>query len=126
MFKNLTIFSMADQLAQHSSARQNEIARNVANADTPGFRAGDISPFSEVYRDGPGFELSRSRADHFMADQNDAWRRIDAPNGQSPNGNTVSLEDQMLIAAEVRQSHDMALSVYSTSMSILRSSLGGR
>lgn len=126
MFKNLTIFRMAEALALHSNARQVEVARNVANSDTPGFRAGDISKFSDLYGPGAGLELKQSRAGHRLEPSVGAWKRQDAPDGMSPNGNTVSLETQMLKAADIRHAHDMALGVYASSLSILRSSLGGR
>ena len=41
-----------------------------------------------------------------------------------PNGNTVSLEDQMMRSADARQSHDLALGVYRKTMDIMRNSLG--
>lgn len=40
---NLNILQMASQLAAHSSARQAVIAENIAQADTPGYRARDIT-----------------------------------------------------------------------------------
>jgi flagellar basal-body rod protein FlgB len=42
----------------------------------------------------------------------------------APNGNSVSLEREMMRAAETRQSHDMALAVYGTARGILRAALG--
>jgi flagellar basal-body rod protein FlgB len=44
----------------------------------------------------------------------------------SPNGNTVSLETEMVRAVEVKQQHDMALAVYRTVSDIVRTSLGRR
>ena len=49
---------------------------------------------------------------------------VDAPDSQSPNGNTVSLEDEMVKAADVRHQHELALAVYSSALNILRTSLG--
>ena len=42
---------------------------------------------------------------------------------ETPNGNSVSLEDQMMRAAEVRQEHEMALGVYSKALDILRTTV---
>ena len=39
---------------------------------------------------------------------------------EAPNGNTVSLEDQMVRSTNARQTHEMAMSVYSKSLDILR------
>ena len=67
--------------------------------------------------------LRTSRSGHVSPDQAMPGLRAEAVTtigAESPNGNTVSLEDQLLKAAEVRQSHTLALGVYSKSMDILR------
>ena len=51
-------------------------------------------------------------------------RFITAVGASSPNGNTVSLEDQMSRAAETKINHDMALGVWRSALGILRASLG--
>lgn len=123
MYEGLQILRVADSLARHAEARQGEIARNIANADTPGYRAGDLPSFADSYDDA-ALPLRATRSQHLTDDA--PWRRIDAPDEASPDGNTVSLENQILKAAEARQSHEMALAVYSSAMAILRSSIGGR
>ncbi|MFD1807778.1 hypothetical protein ACFSHQ_05285 [Gemmobacter lanyuensis] len=54
MFEKLQIVRMAQALAGHAGARQGEIARNIANADTPGYRARDMPDFAAAYADGGG------------------------------------------------------------------------
>ena len=49
MFEKLEITKMAQGFARHAGARQAEIARNMAHADTPGFKARDMPAFAEVY-----------------------------------------------------------------------------
>jgi len=127
MFENLDIFRLAGGLASNAAARQSVIAANVANADTPGYRALDISPFSQAYRAGDaGMEMRRTMAGHLASfpAQISAPEPVDTPGPSSPNGNTVSLEGEMVKAAENRQQHELALSVYQTSLNILRTSLG--
>ncbi len=106
---SIGILQMAGRLAEHASARQSVIAGNIANADTPGFKARDIRPFAESYAAAEGrFEVFESSA----------------RGAESPNGNTVSLEDQMVRSAEVRMQHDLALGIYSKSLDILRAGMG--
>lgn len=127
MYDKLEIFQMAGGLAAYSSSRQSVIAGNIANADTPGYRARDIAPFSETYRaDNNEAPLRATRAGHIAQPNADSTfiRQIDSPGATAPNGNTVSLETEMMKAAEVRVHQDLALSVYQTSLSILRTSLG--
>ena len=43
---------------------------------------------------------------------------------EAPNGNSVSLEEEMVKAASARQDHEMALAIYRNTSDIIRASLG--
>ena len=117
------IKAMAHQMAAHAATRQTHIARNVANADTPGFRATDIPDFATVME--PGIQMRATRPQHIGAGGGSRpTETIERRGEASPNGNTVSLEIEMMHAAEARQAHDMALSIYSSARDILTSALG--
>jgi flagellar basal-body rod protein FlgB len=128
MDMNLTLLRLSSSLAAHSTSRQRVLSENIAHADTPGYQARDIPDFGETLRGTtPAFAARTTRPGHmaFGADPNGFAPQVVTVDGaESPNGNSVSLEEQMMRAAEVRQSHDMALGVYRKSMDILRSSLG--
>lgn len=127
MYDRLEILNMAHGLATHASARQSKIATNVANADTPGFRAQDIAPFAETYRaDTENRQMRNTRSGHDLWNDTGphAAHQIDRPGPSSPNGNTVSLETEMVNSVEVRHSHELALTVYQSSLGILRTALG--
>lgn len=128
MFENIPYFRMAYAMATHAGARQAVIARNMANADTPGFRAQDLPPFSELVGSS-GAAMRATRARHLNAPHSagiiPAATLRDAP-GQSPDGNSVSLEQEMLNAVEVKRQHDRALAIYKSGMTILRSAIGRR
>lgn len=127
MLEKLEIFRMAQGLATHASARQSAVARNIANADTPGYRARDINSFAESYNNAQAATAMRAtRAGHLSVEDgvSAVFRAVPEAGQASPNGNTVSLETEMMKATEVRHQHDLALSVYSTSLNILRTSLG--
>lgn len=123
---DIGIFRMAHDMAAHASARQSVIADNIANADTPGYKARDIVSFAETY-DSAGMTIRQTRPGHMPPTTIPAVFEIfeDAAFGaESPNGNTVSLEDQMVRAAEAKHQHDLALGIYGKSMDILRAGLG--
>ena len=44
----LYLFELASSQARYLELRQSTIATNVANANTPGFRARDVEPFNKV------------------------------------------------------------------------------
>ncbi len=114
MFELPDMMRVAQQMARHAAARQVVLAENVANADTPGFAARDLPEFGAMVRDG---SLARGEIEHAAIVDRTAVTR-------APNGNTVSLEDQMMRAAQTRQSHELALAVYSSARNILRTALG--
>ncbi len=126
---DLNILSLASALASHASARQQVLAENVANADTPGYRARDIKPFSELVEEGPAFEARRTRPEHIgFGDELHGFEPEPSAEfgAETPNGNSVSLEDQMMRGAEVRQEHELAIGVYAKSLAILRSVVAAR
>lgn len=127
MFEKPEILSMAGALSAHAELRQRVIAENVANADTPGFRAKDVPDFSEIYRADDGFRMKTVAPGQIEGSTSLASASVSVRPGSqdlSPNGNSVSVETEMVAAADVRQEHDMALAIYRSSLGILRSSLG--
>ncbi len=128
MFDQLEILSMARGLAAHSAARQQVVAQNLAQSDTAGYKARDIASFGEVYQGGPGLVLRQTRASHVASDVPPQALRpfIERGVDGDPNGNTVSIEGQMVKSAEIQTRHEMALSIYRTTLGILRTTLGRR
>lgn len=124
MFEKLGLTRMAQALAAHAGSRLTLAAQNVANADTPGYRARDLPDFAAVY-DWGGPQMRATRPEHFGgAGGMVPARPIDAGGWADPNGNTVSLEAEMIRASDIRQSHDMALAVYRSTSGMVRAALG--
>jgi flagellar basal-body rod protein FlgB len=126
MYNNLQIFQLASGQALHASARQSVIAQNIANVDTPNYRSLDIAPFKPELSSGEGGLRQRvSREKHFLSG---GGLRPGAPEEQraitaQPNGNSVSLEAELVKSAELRQKHQMSVSVYKSAMEIIRTSI---
>jgi len=123
MFEKLEVFQMAGAMAKHAAARQALIAENIAQADTPGYKARDIASFSDTYRSSNESLAMRATRSGHLADSALPQYRITETAG---NGNSVSLETEMMKSAVVRQEHDMALAIYKSALGVLRSSLGRR
>ena len=126
MFEKLELTRMAQALAAHAGARQAcDRARISRNADTPGYRgegsagfARDLSAERQPRCAPRGPAISGPRPAHPMPEA----RAL--PGTAAPNGNTVSLEGEMVKAVEVRQQHDMALAIYRAASDVIRASLG--
>ena len=127
MFETLDVFRMAGAMARHAGSRQAVVAGNIANADTPGYRARDIAPFAESYAAAAAPDLRMTRPGHLsLAGPGNGPRMIDAPGPSSPNGNTVALETEMFRSVDAKRQHDRALAIYRASLDLIRSSLGRR
>ena len=125
MFEKLELTRMAQSLAAHAGNRLGVIARNVANADTPGFKAMDMPDFVKVYDNNLGMQMRATRPEHFaISGVAEGGGLVHSGAGMAPNGNDVSLDMQMMKAVEIRQSHEMALAVYRSTSGIIRASLG--
>jgi flagellar basal-body rod protein FlgB len=124
MFEKLELTRMAQALAAHSGARMAVIARNVAHADTPGYKAQDVPDFESVFA-AEGGEMRATRPGHLGgASSSPALVAERAPGREAPNGNTVSLEGEMVKSVEARQAHEMALAIYRATSDVVRASLG--
>ena len=125
MYNSLDLFQTASAMARHAGARQAVVARNIANADTPGFQAQSIAAFKDVYRADSAGDMRTTRAGHMSAtNELTANRAMITTGTPSPNGNTVSIEDELLNSVAVGREHNRALAVYRHAMTILRTSLG--
>lgn len=128
MFERIEMMRMARAMGHHVAQRQIVTARNIANADTPGYRAADLPAFADSYRDGPAPAMRQTRAGHLPppAWADGAIRPITVEGQASPNGNSVSLEAEMVRAAELKRQHDMAIGIYRSALNLMRSSIGRR
>ncbi len=104
------LFGLSSRRAEWLSARQAVVAENVANANTPTYRAKDVTPFSEVL-DTTALQMTGSSPNHLVASAGREFGVDQAkqkPWDVTHSGNSVSLEQEMLKAGEV--SRDFALS----------------
>jgi flagellar basal-body rod protein FlgB len=118
--------ALAEQRLSWLDGRQRLLAANVANADTPGFRARDAIPFREVLARrvaAPGMRTTDAahiipaRLSGPAADVSRALER-------TPNGNAVSIEEQAVRIAENDQSHAMTMGLHRKYLALFRTALG--
>lgn len=125
MYESLDIFRTAAAMARYAGARQAVVAENIANADTPGYRARSLGPFAENYAPTAGSALRATRPGHMPAQGSVGSARPELRDEEpSPNGNTVSLETEMLNGVEIAREYNQALAIYKHALGIVRTSLG--
>ena len=129
MFEELTLVQMASSMARNATVRQKIVAENIANADTPGYRARDVKGFAEYVKE--SFTARATRPEHVGSQAIGRAARapevyFDQTVQASANGNNVSLEDEIVRSVETRGQHAMALAVYGKTAQLMRLSLGRR
>lgn len=127
MFDHLEVFRLAGAMAGHAGRRQTVAAANVAQADTPGYRARTVEPFAALHGEAAPLPLRSTRPGHLAGAERPGEARILlARNAASPDGNTVSLESEMADAADASSDHNRAVAIYRSGLAVLRASIGGR
>ena len=127
MFQNLELFQTSSAMARHAGARQGVTAANMANADTPEYRAQFIESFRDSHSAGSSTDMRATRAEHLGSSAIDRAPQIQFSDAEaSPNGNTVSLEQEMINSVEIQREHSRALAIYKHSLDVLRMSIGRR
>ncbi len=136
--KGIAVFDVLRGTMSMLGERQKVLARNIANANTPGFVAKDIDDkdFSKVLsstvagRGAQGGHLSLRVSDprhitsaHGVAGQSGAgkYKVVARPDSETTlNGNSVVLEEQVMRVAETRMRYEAAAGLYEKSMGLLR------
>ena len=110
---DIYLFQVASQKAQWLSSRQTAVAGNVANANTPGYRALDVQPFSAFLNASP-IAMAATDPGHLTpaASPLSSLKEVEAePSEESISGNTVNLEQQMINLGDVSRDFSMTANI---------------
>lgn len=109
----IQLFELASRQAQWLTARQGIITANIANANTPGFRAMDVTPFEGVL-DQANIPMARTNPGHMVASSTDALG-IEVEEDDKANilvsGNSVDLAEQLMKQGSVKRDYDINTSI---------------
>lgn len=109
------------------SARQSIVSQNIAHANTPGYKAQDLSDFAKVLDKSAGLQMATTSASHQSITP--SGESVSAKDGEawevSHSGNDVSLEAELIKAGDVRNNFSMDTNVLKTFHAMWLSSLRG-
>jgi flagellar basal-body rod protein FlgB len=131
---DIPLLSMLRERMTWLNQRQDVLTQNVANADTPGFVARDLKPqdFSEELRQAQS--PARAASQLMITDP----RHISVPSASSapfedyevrdaeanPNGNSVSLEQEMIKVADTEAQFQAATNLYGKTITMMKTAIG--
>jgi len=109
----MQLFNVISRHNEWLAVRQSTIAGNIANSNTPGFRAQDVQPF-EMAVEQARLAMAATQPGHIASGPQHAPAtelRREAPWETSLSGNNVSLEQELLKAGEVNRDYRMNTSI---------------
>jgi flagellar basal-body rod protein FlgB len=113
MVEPVYLFDIVERQRSWLSARQALVAQNVANANTTGYRAVDLAPFTSVL-DQSALRLTETNGLHIQTaafDPRSASAQERTPWETSVSGNSVSLEQEMIKGGEIRGAFSIDTSI---------------
>ncbi|MEX0404194.1 flagellar basal body rod protein FlgB [Aquibium sp. LZ166] len=104
----VNLFDLASQQARWLSVRQSAVAGNIANMNTPGYQAVDVQPFERVLENSK-LRMQPTSPGHIAIGANGGEFdvRTDETAMVSVSGNSVTIEQELVKAGEVRRGFEM-------------------
>ncbi len=113
----LYVTELAAKRADWAATRQAAIAGNVANADTPGYKARDVAPFRAEMAMTGRLQVAATAPRHMtvpeLALRAEEVREAEADDVKH-SANTVTLDAELMKADETARGHQLAVSVIGT------------
>lgn len=121
---DIPVFAMLKSRLSYLADRQQVIAQNVANSDTPGYTAMDLKPFSVAGQGGVGQITPTLTSPMHLTPPSSlglSSKPVAAPDSETTlNGNSVVLEEQMLKMTQARMDYDTAIGFYQQSLTMIQ------
>jgi len=130
----MPLLAMLKQRMSWLSARQNVLAQNVANVDTPGYTARDLKPvnFEDILQGTTtptqfqgGMVVTDPHHISITAQSGEDFSDVSSPDVEAnPSGNTVSLEQEMIRVSDTQAEYQAASNLYAKAMNMMRTAIG--
>ncbi len=125
---DIPILSMLRERMQWHQARQQVLAENVANADTPNYQARDLAQ-PDFHRELLAVSLAMARTDpgHIVTQAGGGSQFATDATGKyeiRPRGNSVTHEDEMMKVASNQMDYEAVTSLYTHSLALIKLAIG--
>ncbi len=130
--EKLTLFSAVKSRLSWLTQRQEVLSQNVANADTPKYRATDLKAFEfkEILRkEKIQLNMDVTNTSHQPGRRKRirdfSEERVRQPFETSPNGNNVIIEEQMAKVNETHTKHRLVTQLYKKHLGMITMAVRG-
>lgn len=130
-FLSIPLFSTMKTKMGYISQRQGVLAQNIANADTPGYKAQDVQQpdFKQmVAHSARSLQLAGTSSKHFTGNAYGATKFAVTNRASTyelnPTGNNVSIEEEMSKLADNQAEYNKVLNLYRKSVDMFKTAIG--
>ena len=114
----IQLFALASKQAEWLAVRQEVVAGNIANANTPKYKAKDVTPFSAVLA-GTEMRMARTNSAHFAESDLSADVRVKEAElndeiGIQISGNSVALENELTKTGQIKREYELNTNLVSS------------
>ncbi len=122
---DLALFDLADRRLGWLDRRQQVLAENIANADTPGRAARDLPSFAASLKTAMRPGMVKTAAAHMAGTADDLLAETEPrPSERAPDGNAVSVDEQLTKVADTETAQSLVTGIYKTYMTMFSLALG--
>lgn len=123
---SIPLFDLAARRLAWTNQRQEVLAQNIANVNTPHWQAKDVRPFAAALDNATGVTLARTDAGHLAGTEDTGTQSLLTPavGVHAPDGNAVSLDEQLTKVADTATQQQIATTLYAKYLSMFSLALG--
>ena len=128
--QEIPLFALVSKRMAWLTERQQVLAQNVANADTPKYKPRDLTQQSfrkMLAPQRPGMEMKRTAGSHIQRVPNAMQFRAEKTRKTyetAPSGNAVVLEEQLMKVSETQGHYRLATNLYRKHVEMIKMALG--
>lgn len=113
VMESIQLFELASRQAEWLSTRQSLISGNIANANTPGFRAKDVAAFDTVLQN-TQLPMRSTNPLHFTDSPTEAYvvePKVDEGSAAQLSGNSVDMSEELMKQGSIKRDYDLNAAV---------------
>ncbi len=124
--QDIGLFDLAARRLAWTERRQEVLAQNIANANTPGFRPHDLKPFAAALAQAASVAPTRTQPDHLPGTTGtEMLAEYPAQQGlRAPDGNAVALDTELVKVADTATAQSLVTTIYKKYLGLFSLALG--
>jgi flagellar basal-body rod protein FlgB len=122
----IALFDLAEKRLTWTAQRQSVLAGNIANANTPGFQARDVTSFADVLAGTGTMAPVQTQPGHLAGTMPSGVASVarQRPAVRALDGNAVSLDEQLTKVADAETTQALVTSIWKKYVGMFNTALG--